>query len=193
MLKKYFKYFLYNQILSRILYRYERHVMYRIRDVWGIVHLKSIKNKGRNVKLVGYSRFLDPDGLTIGDNVRIGYDCFFFCKGRIIIGSNTIISRSVIIYSSNHNYNGDAVPYDNQYIHKPVNIGKNVWIGMGVIICPGVTIGDNAIIGMGTVVAQNVNDGEIIVGSPQRCIRLRDLKFLKLLESEGKINSVLWP
>ena len=32
---------------------------------------------------------------------------------------------------------------------KPVTIGRNVWIGGGVLILPGVTVGDDAIIGAG--------------------------------------------
>ncbi|MDE6297641.1 MAG: hypothetical protein K2L89_07310 [Muribaculaceae bacterium] len=36
--------------------------------------------------------------------------------------------------------------YERQVITcKPVNIGKNVWIGAGATILPGVTIGDNAV------------------------------------------------
>jgi acetyltransferase-like isoleucine patch superfamily enzyme len=29
----------------------------------------------------------------------------------------------------------------------PIVIGDNVWLGGGVIVCPGVTIGDNAVVG----------------------------------------------
>ncbi|OYX87335.1 MAG: maltose acetyltransferase, partial [Azorhizobium sp. 32-67-21] len=39
---------------------------------------------------------------------------------------------------------------------RPVDIGRNVWIGAGAIILPGVAIGDDAIIGAGSVVTRRV-------------------------------------
>lgn len=184
---------LFEIILFPFLYAYERWVMYRIKAAWGKVHLYNIKQKGRNVKVVGYSRFLNPENLTLGNNIRIGYDNFFYCKGGIEIGDNTVISRNVTIYSSNHNYKGKAIPYDNSYVHKPVKIGKGVWIGMGVMITPGVQIGDGAIIGMGTIVSKNVNPGDIVVGSKQKIISSRNMETFKQLETDNKIFSKIWP
>ncbi len=51
---------------------------------------------------------------------------------------------------------------------KPVRIGRNVWIGAGAVIHPGVTIGDDAIVGAGTTVTVNVPDGATIAGTPAR-------------------------
>ncbi len=183
----------FNIIFSPLLYIYERWFMYRIKAAWGKVHLHKIKNKGTNVNIVGYSRFLDPENLSLGNNVRIGYNCFFYCKGGITIGDNTILSRDITIYSSNHNYLGNAIPYDNTHIHKPVKIGKGVWIGIGVMITPGVEIGDGAIIGMGTVVSKNVKAGEIVVGSGQKTVLNRDMENFNILQNKNKIFSKLWP
>jgi maltose O-acetyltransferase len=47
-------------------------------------------------------------------------------------------------------------------------IGRNVWIGGGAIIVPGVTVGDNAMIGAGAVVTRNVAAGVTVVGNPAR-------------------------
>ncbi len=38
----------------------------------------------------------------------------------------------------------------------PITIGDNVWLGAGVIVCPGVTIGTNAVVGAGSVVTRDV-------------------------------------
>lgn len=161
--------------LPPILAMYERWFMYRVREAWGKVHLKNIKNKGRNVRIVGYSRFLDADNIALGDGVQIGYGCFFFGKGGITIGDNTIISRNVTIYSANHDYSSDTVPYNGDYNLRPVSIGRSVWIGMGVTIVPGIRIADGAIVGMGTVVAKDIGEGEIVVGASQRVVSRRDL------------------
>lgn len=184
------KYLLYN-LLSIFLTYYERWIMYRLREIWGISNLKKIKNKGNNCKIIGYSRILDPEKIVLGDNIRIGYGCFLFGKGGIVIGDNSILSRNITIYSSNHDFKSeDFIPYNNNYINKPVVIGNGVWIGMGVMITPGVSIGDGAIIGMGCVISKNVLPGEIVVGAGQRTVANRDMiKFYKNVSS-GNIFSL---
>jgi maltose O-acetyltransferase len=51
---------------------------------------------------------------------------------------------------------------------KPVRIGRNVWIGAGAIVLPGITVGDDAIIGAGSVVTRDVVSGATVMGSPAR-------------------------
>lgn len=167
--------------------------MYRIRKSWGIANLKKIKNKGTNVKSTGYSRFLDPDLIILGNNVRIGYGCFLFGKGGISIGDNSILSRYVTIYSSSHDYNGNLIPYSDEYINKPVVIGKGVWVGMNVSILSGVTIGNGAIIGMGAVISKDIQEGEIVVGSSQRVISNRKMDDFNELLNNNKVYSIYHP
>ena len=54
---------------------------------------------------------------------------------------------------------------------KQVNIGKNVRIGGGSIILPGVTIGDGTIIGAGSVVTKSIPANCIAVGNPCKVIK----------------------
>ena len=54
---------------------------------------------------------------------------------------------------------------------KPVTIGNNVWIGMGVQICPGVTIGDNAVIAAGSVVTEDIPAGMLAIGVPCKAVK----------------------
>ncbi len=56
----------------------------------------------------------------------------------------------------------------------PIVIGNNVWLGGGVIVCPGVTIGDNCVIGAGAVVTKDIPASSLAVGSPARVIRTLD-------------------
>ena len=51
---------------------------------------------------------------------------------------------------------------------RPKHIGRNVWIGGGAIILPGVTIGDDALIGAGSVVTRDVPAGVTAFGNPAR-------------------------
>ena len=79
------------------------------------------------------------------------------------------------MYTVNHDYNGRLLPYDDNYIKRPVRIGRNVWIGFGVTILPGSVIEDGAIIGAGTTVAGRVLKGDIIGGSIGKVIKSRDM------------------
>lgn len=52
-----------------------------------------------------------------------------------------------------------------------VKIGKNCWLGAGVIVVPGVTIGDNTVIGAGSVVTKDIPGNVVAVGNPCRVLR----------------------
>lgn len=53
----------------------------------------------------------------------------------------------------------------------PVTIGDNVWLGAGVIVCPGVSIGADTVVGAGAVVTRDLPAGVLAVGSPARVVR----------------------
>lgn len=52
-----------------------------------------------------------------------------------------------------------------------MRIGKNCWIGAGVVIVPGVTVGDNTVIGAGSVVTKDIPANVVAVGNPCRVMR----------------------
>ncbi|WP_222704375.1 DapH/DapD/GlmU-related protein [Flaviflexus massiliensis] len=54
---------------------------------------------------------------------------------------------------------------------KPVFISKQVWIGAGAIILPGVTVGDGAVIGAGSIGTKDVAARAVVVGNPARPIK----------------------
>ena len=54
---------------------------------------------------------------------------------------------------------------------EPIVIGDNVWLGGGVIVCPGVTIGADTVVGAGAVVVRDLPAGVVAVGSPARVLR----------------------
>jgi galactoside O-acetyltransferase len=68
--------------------------------------------------------------------------------------------------------NPEAGPYRDQPAQAlPVDIGRNVWIGMNSTVMPGVSIGDNSVIGAGSVVTRPIPSGVIAYGNPCRVIR----------------------
>ena len=52
-----------------------------------------------------------------------------------------------------------------------IDIGDEVWIGGGAIVCPGVRIGARSVIGAGSVVTKDIPEGVVAVGNPCRVLR----------------------
>lgn len=93
-----------------------------------------------------------------------------------------------MVITSNHNYEGDAIPYDNTNICKTIKIGDFVWFGNRVTVVGDVTIGDGAIIAAGAVVTKDVPPYAIVGGNPARIIKYRDKERFERLRQEGKYN-----
>jgi maltose O-acetyltransferase len=53
----------------------------------------------------------------------------------------------------------------------PIAIGDNVWLGGGVIVCPGVTVGADTVVGAGSVVTRDLPPGVLAMGVPARVVR----------------------
>jgi maltose O-acetyltransferase len=54
---------------------------------------------------------------------------------------------------------------------EPIAIGDNVWLGGGVVVCPGVTIGADTVVGAGAVVTRDLPAGVVAMGVPARVVR----------------------
>lgn len=67
-----------------------------------------------------------------------------------------------------------ALPFDNKIIVAPVTIERNVWIGDGVCIMPGVIIHEGAVIGACAVVAKDVPKCAVVIGNPSRIVKYRN-------------------
>ena len=89
---------------------------------------------------------------------------------HIYVGDFTLFGPNVVVATAGHplcpELREDAYQYNS-----PVHIGKNCWIGAGVIIVPGVTIGDNVVIGAGSIVTKDIPSGVLAYGNPCRVRR----------------------
>jgi len=110
--------------------------------------------------------------IHLGRGVFFNYGCVVLDICPVRIGDMTQIGPMVQIYAADHPR--DHAMRDAGFENgKPVTIGRNVWIGGGAIILPGVTVGDDAIIGAGAVVTRNVANGVTVAGNPARPISTR--------------------
>ncbi len=108
--------------------------------------------------------------IFLGNNVFLNCNCVLLDVMPIRIGDGTQIGPAVQIYTADHPRDGETRLAGLEF-GKPVTIGRNVWIGGGAILLPGITVGDDAVIGAGSVVTRDVAAGATVVGNPARPVR----------------------
>lgn len=105
--------------------------------------------------------------LELGRGVFLNFNCVVLDVVSVVIGDGTQLGPGVQLLAADHPRD-PAVRAQGLENGKPIRIGRNVWIGGGAIVLPGVTIGDDAIIGAGAVVTRNVPARATAVGNPAR-------------------------
>ncbi len=140
--------------------------------------------------------------LHIGSNVWLGRDCEIAAIGEITIGDLTSLQHrtqlhgdvnigagclgAANLYISSHVHEfqwAPALPIRIQDTHRqhygvgigsrPVVIEDDCWLGINVVISPGVTVGRGCIVGANSVVTSDLPPYAIAAGSPAKIIRQR--------------------
>jgi maltose O-acetyltransferase len=105
--------------------------------------------------------------IRLGAEVFLNFNCVILDVVSVDIGDGTQIGPAVQLLTADH----PRDPVERKTgveFGRPIRIGRNVWIGGGAIILPGVTVGDDAVIGAGAVVTRDVAPGSTVVGNPAR-------------------------
>ena len=89
---------------------------------------------------------------------------------HIYVGDHTMLGPNVTLATAGHPIYPPLREKGYQY-NIPVHIGKNCWLGAGVIVMPGVTIGDNTVIGAGSIVTKDIPANVVAVGNPCKVMR----------------------
>ena len=106
----------------------------------------------------------------LGSNVYANAGLTLVDDTHIYIGDNTMLGPNVVIATAGHPIDPELRAKGLQY-NVPVHIGRNCWLGAGVIVMPGVTIGDNTVIGAGSVVTKDLPSDCVCVGNPCKVLR----------------------
>ena len=105
-----------------------------------------------------------------GRNIYANYNLTLVDDTHIYVGDYTMFGPNVTIATAGHPILPELRQRGLQY-NMPVRIGKNCWLGAGVIILPGITIGDDVVVGAGSVVTKDIPSGVVAVGNPCRILR----------------------
>lgn len=105
-----------------------------------------------------------------GKNVYANFNLTLVDDTHIYVGDYTMIGPNVTLATAGH----PILPALREEVYQfnlPVRIGRNCWLGAGVIVLPGITIGDNTVVGAGSVVTRDLPSGVVAAGNPCRVLR----------------------
>lgn len=108
--------------------------------------------------------------ITIGPRTFVNYNLTALDVAAITIGADCQIGPNVQLLTPTHPLQPEP-RRDRLEAARPIVIGDNVWLGGGVIVCPGVTIGENSVVGAGAVVTRDIPANVVAVGNPARVIK----------------------
>ena len=125
--------------------------------------------------------------IHLGNNVYFNFNATLVDDTHIYIGDCTMLGPNVVIATAGHPVLPELREKAFQY-NLPVHIGKNCWLGAGVIVLPGVTIGDNTVIGAGSVVTKDIPANVVAVGNPCKVLREINEHDKKFYYKDRRIN-----
>lgn len=105
-----------------------------------------------------------------GKNIYANFNLTLVDDTHIYVGDYTMFGPNVVVATAGHPILPILREQGYQY-NAPVHIGKNCWLGAGVIIVPGVTIGDHVVVGAGSVVTKDLPSNVVAVGNPCKVLR----------------------
>ncbi len=105
-----------------------------------------------------------------GKNVYANFNLTVVDDTHVYVGDYTMFGPNVTLATAGHPIDPELREQALQY-NMPIHIGKNCWLGAGVIVMPGVTIGDNVVIGAGSIVTKDIPSNVVAVGNPCKVLR----------------------
>ena len=114
--------------------------------------------------------FCEYGAISIGDRTFINVDAVMLDVAPITIGAACQIATRVQLLTATHPIDPEPRRIGWEYA-KAITIADNVWLGGGVIVCPGVTIGQDTVVGAGAVVTKDLPAGVVAAGVPARVLR----------------------
>lgn len=133
---------------------------------YGMSHFPLNSIRGYSLRRCGYKV---GENLYYANNVVIATimgdeRCMLEIGDRVAIGNN-----SAFVLASDATWS----KLSNVYlpIRTKIIVEDDVWIGIGVVILPGVKIGKCSIVGAGSIVTKDVPPYSVVVGNPARVIK----------------------
>lgn len=112
--------------------------------------------------------------IEIGQGTSIGTGAILNAGSDVRVGRRCTFAARVNINSSEHLHARNTPIKDQGFVHAPVVLGDDCWIGVNVTITQGVTLAQGSIVGANAVVTRDTDPYSINVGVPARKLRERE-------------------
>lgn len=143
----------------------------RVRRRWLRRHAGGV---GHGAIVARESRVLGAAGLVLGAGVVVARGVCLDARGGLVLEDEALIGFESVLLTSTHAADRLDVAIQAQgMVDAPVRVGRRAWLGMRVLVLPGVTIGADAVVAAGAVVAADVAAGIVVGGVPARPISTR--------------------
>jgi acetyltransferase-like isoleucine patch superfamily enzyme len=119
--------------------------------------------------------------LRFGEGTVIGEDLTVTCGGLVDVGPGVLMSARIALLDQLHDYDSWMAPHfaTNSPARftwamtdaRPVTVGEGSWLGINVVVLPGVTIGKGCVVGANSVVTRSLPDYSVAAGAPARVLR----------------------
>jgi maltose O-acetyltransferase len=130
-----------------------------------------LRSCGRNFKIASNAFIFNPAGLTVGDNVYIGFNSYIG-QGDVTLKDEVLIGNFVSITASNHLRKGDSYRFGG-FVMKPIVIGKGTWIAAHSSVTAGSVIEGGCLIAAGSVVNKSFTESNVILaGVPAKIVKI---------------------
>jgi acetyltransferase-like isoleucine patch superfamily enzyme len=161
-----FRTFFYNCVLSWP--DYPKPLTSILRAAYWRTQMKSL---GKGSQISHLVKIRGASHTSIGNNTLVTNRCILDSRGGLTIGDDVLVGYESIIITSSHRFEDPNTPIRLQGAKTaPVVIGNDVWLGTRVLVMPGVTIGNGAVVAAGAVVTKDVPPYAIVGGVPARII-----------------------
>jgi len=107
---------------------------------------------------------------SIGARTFVNYDCVLLDVAPIRIGAACQLATRVQLLTATHPIDPEPRRLGWESA-EPIELGDNVWLGGGAIVCPGVSIGEDTVVGAGAVVTRDLPAGVVAAGVPAWVLR----------------------
>jgi maltose O-acetyltransferase len=114
--------------------------------------------------------YCEYGAISIGDRSFVNVDAVMLDVAPIAIGAACQIAPRVQLLTATHPVDPEPRRVGWEY-GEPITLADNVWLGGGVIVCPGVSIGQDTVVGAGAVVTRDLPAGVVAAGVPARVLR----------------------
>ena len=114
--------------------------------------------------------FCEYGAISIGDRTFVNVDAVMLDVAEIAIGAACQIATRGQLLTATHPIDPEPRRIGWEYA-EPITLADNVWLGGGVVVCPGVTIGEDTVVGAGAVVTKDLPAGVVAAGVPARILR----------------------